>query len=66
MATVNTGELLRIIDAVAPRRARASDGVRLVYDQTHLTMSAEDRPGQTLARAEVHEYRTAPTACNGV
>ncbi|MEO3976722.1 hypothetical protein [Streptomyces sp. CAU 1734] len=59
MATVEAAQLLRIVEAVPPRRARASEGVRLVYDQAHLTMSAEDRPGQTLARAQVHGYRTA-------
>lgn len=56
---MEAAELLRIVESVPPRRTRASEGVRLVYDQAHLTMSAEDRPGQTLARAEVHGYRTA-------
>lgn len=59
MATVTAADLLRIVEAVPPRRARASEGVRLVYDQVHLTMSAEDRPAEELARAEVVGYRTA-------
>lgn len=60
MATVTAADLLRIVEAVPPRRARASEGVRLVYDQVHLTMSAENRPAEELAWAEVVGYRTAP------
>ncbi|MFJ2217874.1 hypothetical protein ACIQVO_36340 [Streptomyces sp. NPDC101062] len=54
---MEAAQLLRIVEAVPPRRARSGDGVRLVYDQAHLTMAAEDRPGQTLARAEVRTGR---------
>ncbi len=59
MATVTAMDLLRIVEAIPPRRARASEGVRLVYDQVHLTMSAEKRPDEALARAEAVGFRTA-------
>ncbi|MFF8994436.1 hypothetical protein ACF09H_31835 [Streptomyces sp. NPDC014983] len=51
MAKLATADLLRIAEAVPPRRTGASEGVRLVYDQVHLTMSAEDRSAEELARA---------------
>jgi len=59
MAVVMVRDLLRMFDAVPSCLDRQYEGVRLVYDQTHLTMTSPVCPQDVLARAETRGYPTA-------
>ncbi|MGX1025417.1 hypothetical protein RKD37_000144 [Streptomyces ambofaciens] len=59
MAQVTIADLLRAIAAVPGWRGRGSNGVRLVYDRSCLTLSTIDRPDEVLARATTSGHATA-------
>ncbi|MFC7831086.1 hypothetical protein [Streptomyces sp. NPDC057375] len=59
MAQVSIADLLRMMAAVPGWRERGSNGVRIVYDRSCLTLSTIDRPEEVLARANTSGHATA-------